>query len=83
LNTVVSISRLITTNSVVVSAGADYVETRSGLAAVYTDGVIISDYKRHEKSAVQACRLCSNNFIGLLYSKVGEGGERSLLNYIL
>jgi hypothetical protein len=72
---IVSASRLTTTDSVVASAGADYIEARSDLAAVCADRVVISNYKRHDEGVVQACRLCSNNIVGLLCGKVEEEGE--------
>jgi hypothetical protein len=72
---IVSASRLTATDSIIISAGASYAEVRSDLAAVCANRVIISDYKRHNKGAVQACRLCSNNIVELLYSKVEKGGE--------
>jgi hypothetical protein len=82
-NAVVGVPGSTATDPVVASAGAGYAGARSGLAAVCADGVIISDYKRHEEGAVQACRLCGDDFVGSLCGKVGEGGERSPSNYIL
>jgi NAD/NADP transhydrogenase alpha subunit len=75
LDVIISTSKLTATDSIIISAGTNYVGVRSDLAAVYADRVVISNYKKHNKSAVQACRLYSNNIIELLYSKVKKEGE--------